>query len=235
MQTFFYFIGGALVVIALAVSFLGMRNESFPSTGVLRIGIVLVALVVGVTLFAAVSSSQDEAQKREDEQNQEASAEEQTVVQDNEASGVPTTGGEQAPGARDESGASGGSAGGAPVASGDAQAGSQVFADNGCGGCHSLQAAGATGAVGPNLDEALADRDTEFIQTSIVDPGAYVEKGFPDGTMPVDYGDVLTPDDLANLVAYLSESTSSGGSSAADGGSKSGGAKSGASSSGSKK
>ena len=219
METFFYFIGGALVVIALAVSFLGMRNEGFPSTGVLRIGIALVAIVVGVTLFAAVSTSQDEQQHREDEQNEEASAEEQAVVEDNEASGVPATGGEQAPGSRDE--ASGEPSGGAQVASGDPQAGAQVFADNGCGGCHSRQAAGATGSVGPNLDEALAEKDTDFIETSIVDPGAFVAKGFPDGTMPVDYGDVLTPDDLANLVAYLSDSTSSGGSSGAEGGAES--------------
>ena len=32
--------------------------------------------------------------------------------------------------------------------------GAKVFADANCGGCHTLQAAGATGTVGPNLDEA---------------------------------------------------------------------------------
>ena len=36
---------------------------------------------------------------------------------------------------------------------GDAAAGKAVFASAGCGGCHTLKAAGASGTVGPNLDE----------------------------------------------------------------------------------
>src|SRR5215207_909745 len=50
----------------------------------------------------------------------------------------------------------------APAAAegGGAQAavsGSAVFASAGCGGCHTFAAAGASGAVGPNLDDAGAD------------------------------------------------------------------------------
>ena len=37
---------------------------------------------------------------------------------------------------------------------------------------------------GPNLDEALVDEDADFIRTSIVDPGAEVAEGFGDGIMP---------------------------------------------------
>ena len=37
---------------------------------------------------------------------------------------------------------------------GDAANGEQVFASAGCGGCHTFEAAGSTGSVGPNLDEA---------------------------------------------------------------------------------
>ena len=37
---------------------------------------------------------------------------------------------------------------------GDAAAGEAVFASAGCGGCHTLEAAGSSGNVGPNLDEA---------------------------------------------------------------------------------
>ena len=33
--------------------------------------------------------------------------------------------------------------------------GGQVFANNGCGSCHTFAAAGSHGAVGPNLDEVL--------------------------------------------------------------------------------
>ena len=37
---------------------------------------------------------------------------------------------------------------------GDATAGADVFASAGCGSCHTLSAAGSTGTVGPNLDDA---------------------------------------------------------------------------------
>ena len=36
--------------------------------------------------------------------------------------------------------------------------GAQVFANNGCGGCHTLAAANAGGVTGPNLDEVLPGR-----------------------------------------------------------------------------
>lgn len=42
-------------------------------------------------------------------------------------------------------------------ATGDAAAGEAVFASAGCGGCHTLDAAGAAGAIGPNLDESKPD------------------------------------------------------------------------------
>jgi mono/diheme cytochrome c family protein len=37
--------------------------------------------------------------------------------------------------------------------------GEQVFADAGCGNCHTLAAAGASGTTAPNLDERQPDRD----------------------------------------------------------------------------
>ena len=37
--------------------------------------------------------------------------------------------------------------------------GAKVFADANCGGCHTLEAAGATGTVGPNLDEVRPNAD----------------------------------------------------------------------------
>lgn len=210
MDTYFYVIGVALILIALAISFIGMRNEKFPSDGMLRGGVLLVALVVVATAYGAVKSAQDEQTKREAEENVKASAEEELATADNEASGALPANPAEAPGPRDQTdggpAASGG--GGTAVATGDPEAGAQVFVDQNCGSCHSLADAGATGAIGPNLDEALVDKDTTFIETSIVDPGAEVEAGFSDGIMPVDYGDTIPPEDLANLVAYLAASTS---------------------------
>jgi mono/diheme cytochrome c family protein len=48
--------------------------------------------------------------------------------------------------------------GGGETAEGDAD-GAEVFASAGCGNCHTLEAAGATGSVGPNLDELQPGED----------------------------------------------------------------------------
>jgi mono/diheme cytochrome c family protein len=39
-------------------------------------------------------------------------------------------------------------------ASGDPAAGKEVYAQSGCGACHTLADAGSTGTIGPNLDQA---------------------------------------------------------------------------------
>jgi mono/diheme cytochrome c family protein len=86
----------------------------------------------------------------------------------------------------------------------DAPPGAQVFLAEGCSSCHTLAAASATGAVGPNLDETLADADPKYIEESIVDPDAEVAQGFGPGIMPA-YQD-LDPQSLKDLVDFLSES-----------------------------
>jgi mono/diheme cytochrome c family protein len=88
-----------------------------------------------------------------------------------------------------------------PVAPGDA--GGQVYADNGCGSCHTFAAAGSTGNIGPNLDEVLPGDSPSMIETSIVDPSADIAQGFSDGIMPPTYGDVIEPADLKLLVKFL--------------------------------
>ena len=91
------------------------------------------------------------------------------------------------------------------------QAGKAVFESNGCGSCHTLAAAGASGKVGPDLDKLpdlaqKADKPLEdFIRESIVDPNAYVEPGFPKGVMPP--FSTLPKDQLDALVQFLAESS----------------------------
>jgi cytochrome c oxidase subunit 2 len=95
---------------------------------------------------------------------------------------------------------------------GDPAAGKQVFtsvAQPPCGSCHTLQAAGATQTLGPNLDEALADKDAQFIRESIENPDAEVAEGFSQDLMPETYGEQLSDEELANLVAFLVQSTQS--------------------------
>jgi cytochrome c oxidase subunit 2 len=84
-----------------------------------------------------------------------------------------------------------------------------VFQQNGCGGCHTLKAAGANGKVGPDLDQlaqyaAQAKRGplAAFIKESIVTPAAYLQPGFPDA-MPHIYGGQIPADKLDQLVQYL--------------------------------
>jgi mono/diheme cytochrome c family protein len=99
----------------------------------------------------------------------------------------------------------GGGGGGGSGGEGDPAAGEQVFAANQCANCHTLQAAGATATIGPNLDETLQGQDPDFIRESIVNPSAQIAEGFQDGLMPTDYGEKLSDEELANLVAFLAQ------------------------------
>lgn len=78
-------------------------------------------------------------------------------------------------------------------------AGLQIYAAQGCGGCHQLEAAGSAGAVGPThnglaataqerLDDpnysGAATTPYEYIAESIVNPGVYVVDG---------YGNIMPP------------------------------------------
>jgi cytochrome c oxidase subunit 2 len=87
----------------------------------------------------------------------------------------------------------------------------------GCSGCHTLAAAGATGTVGPDLDQRLkADcalpasqnvRGTTLqkcIETAITHPYAYLPSGYSSGIMPNDFATRLTSDQIQALVNFLS-------------------------------
>jgi cytochrome c oxidase subunit 2 len=97
--------------------------------------------------------------------------------------------------------------GGTTTGGGGAALGKQLFDSQSCNGCHTLTAAGAKGTVGPDLDKlpAFAQKAgkplEEFVRQSIIDPGAYVEPGFPKGVMPSFKS--LPPDQLSALVQYL--------------------------------
>ena len=78
---------------------------------------------------------------------------------------------------------------------GDAEAGAEIFTEQGCGGCHVLEAAGSSGSIGPNLDESKPD--TELVVERVTN-GA--------GAMP-SFSDKLSEADIQNVAAYVVEST----------------------------
>jgi mono/diheme cytochrome c family protein len=73
-----------------------------------------------------------------------------------------------------------------------APSGSGVFASAGCGGCHTLKAAGASGTVGPNLDQL---RPSAATVSGIVRSGG--------GTMP-SFAGKLREAQIAAVATYVS-------------------------------
>ena len=57
--------------------------------------------------------------------------------------------------------------------------GAQVFANNGCGTCHTLAAAGSSGVTGPDLDEVLPGQSAAELEEDIVDPNKEIAQGYP--------------------------------------------------------
>ncbi|MDQ2631460.1 MAG: cytochrome c [Actinomycetota bacterium] len=88
--------------------------------------------------------------------------------------------------------------------------GAQVFANNGCGGCHTFAAAEAGGVTGPNLDEEIPGESEALVKEMIVDPNAEIAKGYPPNVMPQNYEQTLSPKEVEDLVKYLIENAGGG-------------------------
>jgi mono/diheme cytochrome c family protein len=78
---------------------------------------------------------------------------------------------------------------------GDAAAGKQVFESAGCVSCHTLAAAGSSGTIGPNLDDAKPSFD---LVVERVTNGK--------GAMP-SFKDQLSEQQIRDVAAFVSEST----------------------------
>jgi mono/diheme cytochrome c family protein len=85
------------------------------------------------------------------------------------------------------------SGGGGGGAEGDPEAGAEVFAEAGCGGCHVFEPAGSSGSAGPNLDEA---------DVSFEDAVAQIENG--GGGMPPFEGQ-LSDQQIADVAAFVTQ------------------------------
>jgi mono/diheme cytochrome c family protein len=90
--------------------------------------------------------------------------------------------------------------------------GAQVFANNGCGTCHTLAAAGSGGVTGPNFNEVLPGQTPAMVQESIEDPNAKIATGYPANVMPQNFSETISKEEIEQLVEYLIENTSGSGS-----------------------
>ena len=98
-----------------------------------------------------------------------------------------------------------------PPAVGNPENGQQIAKTVGCAGCHSID---GTKIVGPSwkglfgktetfADGSTAVVDAAYIRESILTPSAKVVADFPDGVMPKTFGDQLSEEQIADLIAYI--------------------------------
>jgi mono/diheme cytochrome c family protein len=89
------------------------------------------------------------------------------------------------------------------AAGGSGRDGLDVWAEQGCGSCHTFAAANASGVIGPDLDANLDGVPAAYIKESIVAPEKVAAAGYGTGMMPDDYASRIAPDDLDRLVSFL--------------------------------
>jgi mono/diheme cytochrome c family protein len=170
-------VGVAFILFALISSFvLPRRNPNFPGKGMGWYLVLAVAFFIAMLAAVLVFGRE----------KKEAKAAENPSAQTTTAATPATT---TAP--------SGGGGGGAPKTVGDPTAGKAVFTSAGCSGCHTLKAAGATGTVGPNLDQLKPAEDV--VKNQVIHGG---------GPMPAFKGK-LSDKQIQDVAAFVYASTHS--------------------------
>ncbi len=145
---------------------------------------VVVTLLLTVAMLGAVVVFAAEDEGAEAAHGEPPQAETETGTGPTETTPPTTTAPEEAP-------------------AGDPEAGKALFASNGCGGCHTYEPAGSTGAVGPNLGESLEGKDPEYVRRAILNPDADIAEGYGPGVMSS--FDQLSPDQVNDLVAFVTQ------------------------------
>jgi len=102
----------------------------------------------------------------------------------------------------------------------------KIFIQSGCAACHTIPGiAAAKGREGPRLTlgstarrrledpayKGVASTEWEYVQESILNPGAYIVQGYPAKVMPRWYGQKLSSGALDKITQYLLEMKEDGG------------------------
>jgi mono/diheme cytochrome c family protein len=168
-------VAAAFILFAVVSAFvLPTRNPTFPS-GNLRLFVA-----VTVLFFAAMITAIAVLAREPKEEGGEATPAGETTTQETQTQTGETGTQETQP---------------APEVQGDPAAGKAAFGSAGCSGCHTLSAAGATGTVGPNLDELKPDYDA--IVTQVTNGG---------GGMPA-FKDQLSDEQIQDVAAFVFTAT----------------------------
>ncbi len=98
---------------------------------------------------------------------------------------------------------------------GDPAAGEALFNESvlggnpGCITCHSLEpgvvvAGPSLAGIGSRAAQQVEGMTAEdYLRQSILEPDAHIVEGFSAGIMPSNWGEVLSEEDINNLIAYL--------------------------------
>lgn len=208
-QTLFYICGGVLVVSAVVVSFVGLKNNNFPGKFMPAIIVWFAIFAVGAGTFA-VLHGKDESKEHDAEyakaseeikynetegpfvRAQEEAAEESEAESGEESGEAPEAEEEGEGGESGEEGEEGAPAeeGGEAAAGGDAAAGATVFSTT-CAACHGETGHG--GAGGPDLTTMPLAQTEEGAIQQVTNGG---------GGMPP-FGGTLSEEEIENVAAYV--------------------------------
>jgi mono/diheme cytochrome c family protein len=175
----FAFISFAFLVALVVPRF----RPGFPGKGLgWFIGGAIVLFAVQLTAVLLLAS------KGEKEHEAEAAPTTQTTPTETGATETASTGTQPTETTTTESGPTSTT----PAQGGDATAGKQIFLSKPCGSCHTLKDAGASGNIGPNLDQAKP-------------PFALVVERVTNGKSPMpSFKAELTEQEIRDVAAYVS-------------------------------
>lgn len=200
-ETVFFIFGIGLAISAVLVSLAGLRLKDFPGRAMPVVVLWFVILAGGAATFAVLHAKDEDKEKA-------AKFEEAGKEIEKEQSSGPYEQGEAEEGEEGETEEPAAEEGGEL---GSAVSGGEVFNETGCGSCHTFAAAASTGAIGPDLNEFLAPDDTPAsIEEMIVDPNAEIAEGYSPDVMPKNYAELLSSQEIADLVAFLYENSPAG-------------------------